>query len=354
MYKIKLDSLKLRIDLRHVKIIDKDLKDEFSLINITTGEIPMDEQEADKTFKRTRKRFNKFGCKYEFVLKKFQFAGVVNDYLIINLHSKMRGPKMLNGIEHDGLKQIYQDLIDLKVAYFDYYTFLNWSRVTDADFFLDYKSEEKEFKDFVGKMKSLTPLTRERDRGYKEYDGGIEWNTRRGAGSSNPYMKCYSKEPEMRKRFGRYLHHYITEEELSNRRRFEFTIKNAAHFRSFGIKDFSLNAVVNIGQSHRLKMMQGVANKNLTFQYPLQIKLGGEENLRPKEIYHLNVLQHIHQKSDGFGEIVKNLTATMDKKNRYAYKKQLEVLYSRFIAKVNVRDVFIGKNPVLSLIMPLI
>lgn len=345
MNTINIDSLRIRIKSDYVKLKASALTDDYARLNLETGQITEEEEEKSK-----RLKIRKEGYRYDFSVRRFQFNGVTNCYLVMTLNAKMLRSGYFSGLTLDNLRQIYSDIQNLNVVEFSWETFMILSFATDIDFSLDYKASNEEYVTHLNNLIELTPFSRERDRGYKSYHGGLEWNSRSSADSSNPYIKTYDKAEELWSRSSQFAERFLNNEDIKDRKRFEFTIKDANHLSRFDFADTSLLSIVTSTQLQRIKMMRIVTGKVFDTDTAYLNDYTTEDQLKPDRVVLLQALRFMHESGYVDNNSIEWLTGPLNKSNRAKYRKKLMSLHKQFIQPMTVSKCKVKSNPITDII----
>lgn len=289
--RIAVDSLKVRIPRDRVEIRDKDLGASFVPVRIDDGEL-MDDQE----FKKTSLKRQYKGVSVYFRLEAQRGGdGIVRDYVTILINSKLVHFHYFDGVTNEHLRLLYNRLMSLDVVSFEFED-LQKAECTDVDFKNDVRCPD--FKNTIKDMYARAKDTKKLGQGvktFKSYDNqGIQFGVRNYATPSYPFLKLYhkgihcmlSQEDDMLSFYAEFLsvHGY----DLTDVIRVETTIKNKKHFRKHGIKDTTLQSILNLSQE---KMMEFFAHAFKVHLEPRDkgVKLEKEitDNLKPMDTIQL-------------------------------------------------------------------
>jgi len=137
---IRLDSLKLRIPISIIDILDDSILAHYIEVNESTGELTPEYYKTkfkEYTYSQTSKV--KIGIE-----KRITAEGRAEDCLMVYLNSKVLKEKYFEGLHIDNIKSVYDDLISLNVFNVSYEVFLR-SDCTDIDLKMDESMNQDEW-----------------------------------------------------------------------------------------------------------------------------------------------------------------------------------------------------------------
>lgn len=270
----QLDSFKIRIQLSKVKIINQSLLGYWMKVNSKTGEV------LESQFKSDAYPIQDKGIKTMFAIEKqMTNRKEVNEFFIILLNAKLLKDRYLEGITKNNIKQIYNELIDFNQAEFSYNDFL-LGELTDVDFKKDLKTNT------IDKLtRGLEALTKSDKRDtckvyHKKDNKGIQWSRRDETNLTRPFIKLYHKGISLRrdKNNIEFYENFILgtdkENQIDDRVRIEFTIKNKKHFRSFDVNSTTLNDILELNRQTKDRMFKNSIYKHINTDQikPMRIK----------------------------------------------------------------------------------
>ena len=116
---IEIDSLKLRIPFHEVKILDSNINDKYVIVNCVSCEI-----DGDPIVRNWLVKVHK-GYSIKWQIRDISLErGRCKKFLTILLSSKVLEGNYFGGISNNNIKNIYDKLIKMNVAYFSYDVFL--------------------------------------------------------------------------------------------------------------------------------------------------------------------------------------------------------------------------------------
>jgi hypothetical protein len=340
---IKIDSLRIRIKAKHVEFLDSELTDQYARLNINTAELVA---EDDKTQRLTKEVD---GCRYDFQIRRYNIKGDTDVYFVMTINAKMLRYNYFDGLTQQNIQDIYQEVMGFDIVKFSWGVFVNRSYTVDIDFSLDFVADQNEYQSFLHQLQYLTPFTKERDRGYKNHEGGLEWNSRANSNQSNPYIKTYNKEIEMRSRSWKFMHSFLEDKSLDNLCRFEFTIKGSNHLKSFGILNSSLYSILGLSQEVRKLMLKGVTSKVFDLKKHSNYRVIEGHELKPDKKVLLQSLRAMADMGFTSADALDYITKYLKGSNKTKYKNKVLLLWNTYIEPMTLRAKV--ENPVLDLIL---
>jgi hypothetical protein len=284
-----IDSLKIRIPMAKVKVVNDELLDHVILVSETTGE------QLGKAFKQESLEKYDGGIKTRYaIVTQHRGKTKSGSYLTMLLTSKMMGSYIgyYGGITEKNLPIIFDYLIRQDVVSFTYETLLQ-SECTDIDVKKDFNSTHEEFADLTERLSKSTFCTMELGKGCERYlnlkkgENGIQWATRKTRNPrTNPFIKLYSKEFDLtnQTRGDRrdFVDTFLKGDEGKGIFRIETTIKNKDHLSSHGLSDNSLRGILSLSE----EVLMSIISKHLKQQVEprkLDIERVVPEGISPKD-----------------------------------------------------------------------
>lgn len=232
-YVPKVDSLRVRVPMVDVEIIDRTLIDNLVTVLEGTGEIIETKQGKPfiketpsglyfKIWARERKDISESEIKSEL-------------YFLVN--SKHLKERYFEGITLDNVDLIREEINSLNVIKIDSKAFLNCD-VLDVDFCFDFEANKADFKEFVVNRYLDMAITTKRDRVFpftSKGNLGLELNNRNYSTPGKPHAKFYHKGVELETKSASFADRFLKNVEFQNICRFEFNLKNRRYFKHYGI-----------------------------------------------------------------------------------------------------------------------
>jgi hypothetical protein len=287
---ISLDSCKIRIPLEQCQIINKSLYAHWIEVNEDTGELRDDSQ----GFRSKAYRHNFEGITTRCAIEVQMTADKTNkEYLTFGINSKMLKERYFEGVTTENKHLVYEYLIGLELASFSLEDFIS-TECTDVDFKSDFVCDSLDL--LINKMKSLSQPTQVADRGYKAFNSstnmGIQWSNRKTTALNKPFVKIYSKELDLLHHSTEFYEAHIRGQAIKDKTRVEFTIKNRKHFRTHGIQETTLEAILSIPQALLSKMLQVSVSKHI--MKSVRRKKEGAMSAKEQKVFNAIKLLQMH------------------------------------------------------------
>lgn len=322
---IEIDSLKIRIPLKKVHLINSELGSTLTPLNVQTGEVYDDESYKKNSYKVYYK-----GISVYFKLEnQVDFKSDVIEYLVILFSSKLLQERYFEGITETNIGILYDRIISFGVVSFEYDTFLS-SECTDVDFKRD--DIQNEFRSAITFMETNAKSYKQKDKGcnpFKSKDKlGIEFGSRNKANERYPFLKMYSKGVELINNSLDFWSEFLSDQglDISDLVRTEITIKNKKHFMRLGIRDTRLETLLKLSQEQKKEFFVDAFKTHLEPRTTLGRALTDE--LSPKDKIIVSLLSQtmtFGRSFDDAKEIVLSCMSSPVQKSRS--KKELERLY---------------------------
>jgi len=328
-----IDSLKIRIPIEQVTILNEILGDEYYVFSKTTGE-----EITDESFKKNAYFHELNGCKTYYKIEKQNLQkGAISTYLTILLTSKILGNDYFKGLQKSTALQVYDKLMEQKVISMSFQSFM-LSECTDTDIKIDLLPSAPVIKIVKELFKLVKPKKRaiEGCSIYTKKDNlGIQFALRKTSRYINcPYLKFYEKVRELKYHSEEfYKNNFLGLDLPKEILRIETTIKNKNHFKHFkqtSTKLFSvLENLQNIGTLAFKKAFESHLNVIPEFIEPDIKEIGAELKLAIKD----RIIHHAIKKNMEMG-LPYNLAVeavmmdcTVNKSERYKLKKQIQKIF---------------------------
>lgn len=327
---ISVDSLKLRIPINQVKILDSTIRERWFFVS-ESGEIDPD------TFKE--KALNRYADNQEIIKIRFGIekqrtaSEIVEEFLTILLPSKILQGKYFEGITLSNVNSVYDTLMAMGVVSFTLDTFLHGSACTDVDFKKDFIYNNIDNL-ITGLSANVCPSKNKGDgiRSFKKSDNkGIEFNERKTSRfTTRPFLKVYHKGIELttlkRKPF---TNTYLQGIEIYDLCRIETTVKNKKHFRLLGIQDTTLQGILSISQENLNKIISKAVQSNLE---PRITPFRTPNELTPNKQMIYNLIFELLRKGSDYNTIrLIALNGIADKSARSKKGKEIDQVYDKHI-----------------------
>lgn len=319
---ISIDSFRISIPIKYVTILDQNLTDKVTTytINNNTQEVLSEKEVKEnsiiKEFNHVPYRFN--------IDNSFGETKVV-----VLINSKHLGSDYFNGITKDNIKAVYHNIIACNIIEVNYDVFLQ-QPIVDTDFKKDHVIDLETYKKSLSIVRDCSKLSKYKDDGCKPFTNGIEFSNRKTEKYlSNPFFKIYHKEIELKENSAAFTNRFLTGIDFKNKVRFEFTVKNKKHFRSFGIENNKLITILSLSNEVKTNILHSVVKKHLSKR----------ENIKPMKTTGLNPS---HQIIYDYTNLLLNNGLTIDGAINYILtsfkgvtkhrkRKEIEFVYENYI-----------------------
>lgn len=332
--KSSIDSLKIRIKLSKIEILDTTILDTKTkyLISDATGEI-LEETQVKHLSKEIY--FEHYSIKvaivslYDFTLK------TIIDYLEIYLHSKILEENYFEGINIQNIERIHSKLMEKKVFKVSFEDFLT-SNVNDIDIKKDFIATSTEFKDLTTYLKKIASHSTRRNVGAHRYaNGNIEFNTRQTSTTRRPFLKLYCKELEATERKSEFFTFYIEPELLINLKRIEATLKKTKDLKqALNLSEATLLNLLKCSSNQLNDIIENSVNINLKDHKEIKVKKSAiTRNNNLDKLIYIHLANTIRNQNMLFEDSLQmTLEHFSDKQNRYRLKQKMTKIYLEEIA----------------------
>ena len=250
----KVDSLRVRVPLCDVKIIDRTLIDKLVTVLEDTGEVVDEKQGAPKILETksglyfklwTRSGNGRFG-------KEEDLSDKRELYFLIN--AKHLKERYFEGITMDNIELIRQELNSLNIVHIEKNEFL-YSEIQDVDLCFDFDCDETEFRKIIKRYQEMAIASkRDSAKGFGSKNNiGLELNSRNYSSQKKPHSKFYFKTAELESKSLSFADRYLKGIDFNNIGRFEFNLKNRRYFKYYGIDGIrTLKDLLNTESLHNV------------------------------------------------------------------------------------------------------
>lgn len=322
MNEISIDSLKVRIPIENVTIVNQSI---FGSKFIVDGETGLIESE----YKQKRHTLI-----YDGITTSFGIESQVNKdqrlkkYLVLLFNSKLLHEDYFDGIQSKNISIIYNRIIGLNQVRFSFESFMN-AESTDVDWKLD--SYNDNFDLTIKKLFSHSKESKKVNEGCNAFrkptNKGIEYGHRDTATISKPFLKFYHKGLELTNSkdmfYRKYLKH--SNKNISNLVRCETTVKNKKHFRKLGINDTTLGSLLSL-ENDVLELIINKAIKSHLEPRTKSIKTTKE--MTPSDNVFYNAIILLMDKGNSYNLIRESLVQNNDKVAKSRLRAKLDTIYN--------------------------
>ena len=335
-----IDSLKIRIPLNRVQILDEGIREMVVRVSARTGEVLEEKQ-------NTKESRDEHGIKTVYSIEKRATQFDTIEYLIVLVNAKQLKERYFEGIKGQNVAQLHSYLIGLGVVHFSLKEFLR-GECTDIDFRKDFTAKEDTMKEGIRFMHSNSKPHTEFDKGalkfWRKDNKGLQWNKRNTTKvRTAPFLKIYSKTLDFKTKSNVFaLSHFESiPEDLW---RFEFTIKNKDHLESFKLGN-TLSELISIPieqiETMSIKSLKSVLNQN-------QRELKQMEGIPPKDVYEVNGLIWLLDEGHQWHTIKQRMLTSLTGSNRSKKLKRMQELFEDYIRPMESYEKQAGVDDILN------
>ena len=322
-----IDSLKIRIPLKRVKVLDSGINDMIARVSLSSGEV----LEAKENTKASR---DEKGIKTTFSIEQRATKFETVPYLIILVNAKQLGSRYFEGITTNNFMQLYDYLIGLKVVQFTSKELLK-AECTDIDIKKDFQAEESDMKEVLSDMYKNASPSSDYDKGAKLFwqkdNKGLQFNKRESTKHTTaPFLKIYSKTSDLLSKSNIFARAYL-ENIPPNLWRLEYTIKNKKHLERFDIGNTFVD-LLSLSQDK----MQEVNDSSLKAILEKRTRdvLRDVSEIPPRDLLLVNGLIWLLDSGNQWTVIKSNLIGSLKGANKSRKLKYLDGLYLDYIKPI--------------------
>ena len=265
-----IDSLRVLIARKDVEVLDNtNFLRAVKTYEPSTGQVWDDEHEHLVTRKYYAERpvAASYVCK---ILRNVSGHKESREYIAIGFSAKLLKENYFEGINRDNIREIFDFINSEGIIQVEWETFINASVID-----IDFKSDEYTLRGLIGtkseryaremSVKNIVQITKQAIRDKlsvqinafrQEFNRGIEFGARDKVYKSyttKQYLKVYAKLIELKhvKRSNDFYCAYLDANDINKYDpdyfyRIETTIKNAAHFKTYGLEIRTLNDLLEL------------------------------------------------------------------------------------------------------------
>jgi len=330
LHRISVDSLKLRIPLSQVEILDPIITEKWFWVS-ESGVVDPDRYKENA--------LEVYADKHELIKVRFGIEKQRTDrqttenFLTILLPSKILMERYFEGFTLENIDKVYDTLMSIGVVKFSKYVFLHESACTDTDFKKDFQFDNLDL--LIGKLSASVIPSKQKGDGIKPWrqsdNKGIEFNERKTSRyQTRPFLKIYHKGIELTTLKRRaFTDTYLKGIDIENVCRIEATVKNKKHFRILGIEDTSLYSVLSISQEQAEKIISKAVACNLE---PRIIPFRTPSELTPNKQVMYSLMHELIRLGHNYDTVKRiALNGIIDKSARSKKAKEIEEIYNKHI-----------------------
>jgi hypothetical protein len=326
-FRYSVDSLKVRIPISRVKILDDSIHQMELRIIEKTGEV----LEAKENTQASR---NEQGIKTTFSIEQRATQFDTIRYLIILVNAKQLQTHYFEGITTFNVGELYNYLMSLGVVQFSLKEFLK-SECTDIDFKKDFNATDQDMKDAFDVLMSNARLYADAGMGYtpfnKKDNKGLMFNHRTTTKiKTAPFFKIYSKTLDLLHKSNVFaLAHF--REVPRDLWRMEFTIKNKKHLASFGHGN-TFSDILNLSQDQIEDMKE--ASLKAVLNKRVRESSVNNDTIKAKDVPLVNAIILLLDSGMGWTILKKNLLGSLTSSNRSKKSQYMDTLFEAYIRPI--------------------
>jgi hypothetical protein len=355
-----IDSLKVRLPLSKVKILNDSLSEMILYVAESTGE-ELDKRErksipAGEESKGIKITFSKEIQAGQYVAQAGERKGSI-EYFIMLINAKALEGEYFTGITETTIIKLYEYLMKSEAVYFPL-QLLDEFECTDIDFKKDYFQDPSEQQKalqnmhgraisskahgqgvknlFKNKVFETSILDNYKDSGVKakntgtNYYTGIQFNERKTATQKAPFFKIYSKTNDLQTISSVFAQSCLEGDIPQNLYRNEFTIKDKKHLARYGIGN-TFKDLLELSQEQIEAMYTSIQKSCLEGSYGLDLDIE-KKNISPSDLLVLGLLLIPLKRSDTYTPIKNEILKLFDKENKYKKGLILDRVFYEHIA----------------------
>jgi len=322
-----IDSLKVRIPLARVKVIDESIREIVARVSLSSGEV-LEESQNTKASRDDK------GIKTTFSIEQRATKFDTIPYLIILVNAKQLGGRYFEGITTSNVTHLHSYLMRLDVVKFSLKELLK-SECTDIDIKKDFEADELDIKKAFDTMQSHATPAKDYDKGSKLFwqkgNKGLQFNKRNSTKfDTAPFLKIYSKTLDLKGKSNIFALNYL-DAIPQDLWRIEYTIKNKKHLATFDIGN-TLSDLLSLSQAQ----MKGMCDKSLkaVLEQRTRDAVKYPNEIAPKYIILVNSLIWHLDNGNQWSIIKSNLLGSLEGTNRSKKSTQLDELYKAYIRPI--------------------
>ena len=341
-----IDSLKVRLPLSKVKILNNSLSEMILYVSQSTGDI-LDEKERKKigvgeTSKGIKITFSKEIQAGQYVAQAGERKGSI-EYFIMLINAKALQDEYFTGITETTIVKLYEYLMKSEAVYFPL-QLLDEFECTDIDFKKDYFQEPSIQHQALQNMHGRAISSKAYGQGVKKlfknkiqgtnYYTGIQFNERDTATQKAPFFKIYSKTNNLqdtgKKGSNIFAMACLKGDIPQNLYRNEFTIKDKKHLARYGIGN-TFKDLLELSQEQIEAMYTSIQKSCLEGNYGLNLDIE-KKNLSPSDLLLLGLLLIPLKRSDTYTPIKNEILKLFNRENKYKKGLILDRVFYKHIA----------------------
>ena len=241
IYKPKIDSGKLSIPLSQVEVKLDSIKDMLLVTYTSTesGEVLEELEQRGKPYQVDNKEDGTYIRVWIEPQINYRDGKAVSEmYLSVLINSKHLGKDYFKGITKETLKCLYERIMSWNLFYCEFKDFQT-ARFNDVDICFDFQCSPEHFTILKKNIKmSVKDESKFHSKSSKSNTGLYAptfRDPRKQATPSNPYIKFYDKDLDLKVRSQKFGKKYLNDIDTSNLFRYECTIQSKKHLKRLGL-----------------------------------------------------------------------------------------------------------------------
>ena len=352
-----IDSLKVRLPLSKVKILNDSLSEMICYVEKSTGDI-IDERErksipAGDLSKGISITFSKETQAGQFSNHNIpgERKGSI-EYFIMLINAKALESEYFTGITETTLFKLYEYLMKSQAVYFPFHL-MDAFQCTDIDFKRDYFQDPAIQQEVLQRMHGRAIASKSHGQGVKSlftnkvystsawgkketktqainYVTGIQFNERKTATQKAPFFKIYSKTNDLQTKSSVFAQSCLEGEIPQNLYRNEFTIKDKKHLAKFGIGN-TLKELLELSQKQIESMYDSIQKSCLEGNYTTNLDIE-KKKITPGDKFVLGLLLIPLRRGETFTAIKNDILPLFNSQNGWKKAQILDRVFYKYIA----------------------
>jgi hypothetical protein len=339
-----IDSLKVRLPLSKVKVLNDSLSEMILYVSQSTGDI-LDEKErksipAGEVSKGIKITFSKETQAGQFSNHNIpgERKGSI-EYFVMLINAKALEGDYFTGITETTTKKLYDYLMKSEYVYFPYQLMFEFE-CTDIDFKKDYFQDPSIQQQVLQNLHGRAIASKSHAQGVKNlfknkiqdtnYFTGIQFNERKTATQKAPFFKIYSKTNDLQTTSSIFAQSCLEGEIPQNLYRNEFTIKDKKHLARYGISN-TFEALIELSQEQIEAMYDSIQKLCLEGSYTTNLDIQ-KKKITTSDLLVLGLLLIPLQRGETYTPIKRQVLSLFNKENRYKKGLILDRVFYKHIA----------------------
>lgn len=339
---ISIDSVRLRIPIAKVQILDSHINRRVLSVIADTGEVIDQKQKKDLLIERNGVRLKAYVGR----------TPMGEESLYLGVHSKFLGERYFEGITKFNLKLLYESLMGFEKFHLSYDTFVT-SCVTDVDFKQDFLADNYLVEDALTWMAKYYIARTKIGTGVKVWHKGLngeysghQFNERESRSPlKSPYLKVYQKYYSSLQAENKPFFDGFGIEVNPRTWRMEWTLKDKKGLATFGMK----NRLLDITETSQ----ETLDSVRVSFLQSLFVMKPRKETtgIAPKDKVLFNLIEFALDNSQlSFSVLLDLITRDLDKANKSKRRKHINEIWMAYFKDSEVGKKDVEKGKILSIL----